>query len=319
MPSSSGPDPSAHEPLLDTEGELEEAEQLEHDPKEARLGPEPEARGARGSGLVTTLWALPGALWLGFYLVAPLVFVVLVSFWTYKLGAKSGFTTDWTLSNYGTIFHSSTYWHNMLTSFYTSLIAVAACLIFGFPIAYFLALKVKSLRVQIALFILALAPFWTSFLVRSVAWTYPFQEVLGRFGVTNPSETSVRLALIQLYILFMVTPLFFTLAQVDRTALEAARDLGGNWWQTFRIVILPQTLPGIVIGSIFIFVLTMGEYGTVLVIGQNYVQSVGTIVNSYITNAVQYPQGAAAAVLLVLALVVGVFAITRFSNLREDL
>ena len=84
-------------------------------------------------------------------------------------------------------------------------------------------------------------------------------------------------------------------------------------------VILPQTLPGIVIGSIFIFVLTMGEYGTVLVVGQNYVQSVGTIVNSYITNAVQYPQGSAAAVLLVLALVAGVFVITRFSNLREDL
>jgi putative spermidine/putrescine transport system permease protein len=319
MSSSSGPDPAAPERLLDAEGELEEAERLEHDPKEARLGPEPEARGARGSGWVTTLWALPGGLWLGFFLVAPLVFIVLVSFWTYKLGAKSGFTTDWTLSNYSEIFHSSTYWHNMLTSFYTSMIAVIACLVLGFPIAYFLALKVQSLRVQIALFILALAPFWTSFLVRSVAWTYPFQEVLSRFGVTNPSETSVRLALIQLYILFMVTPLFFTLAQVDRTALEAARDLGGNWWQTFRIVILPQTLPGIVIGSIFIFVLTMGEYGTVLVVGQNYVQSVGTIVNSYVTNAVQYPQGAAAAVLLVVALIVGVFAITRFSNLREDL
>jgi putative spermidine/putrescine transport system permease protein len=310
---------SAHEPPRLDAAELEEAEELEHDAKERALGAEAEARGQRGPGWLTTVWALPGALWLGFYLVAPLVFIVLVSFWTYKLGAKSGFTTDWTLDNYNEIFHSSTYWHNMLTSFYTSVIAVVACLLFGFPVAYFLALKVQSLRIQIALFILALAPFWTSFLVRSVAWTYPLSDVLGKFGVTNPSETSVRLALIQLYILFMVTPLFFTLAQVDRTALEAARDLGGNWWQTFRIVILPQTLPGIVIGSIFIFVLTMGEYGTVLVVGQNYVQSVGTIVNSYVTNAVQYPQGAAAAVLLVAALIVGVFAITRFSNLREDL
>ena len=254
-----------------------------------------------------------------FYLIGPLVFIVLVSFWTYKLGAKSGFTTHWTLSNYGTIFHSSTYWHNMLSSLETSLIAVVACLVFGFPIAYFLALKVNSLRNQIALFIIALAPFWTSFLVRSVAWTYPLSEVLGKFGVSTPSTSSVRLAMIQLYILFMVTPLFFTLAQVDRTALEAARDLGGNWWQTFRVVILPQTLPGIVIGSIFIFVLTMGEYGTVLVVGQNYVQSVGTIVNSYIVGAVQYPQGAAAAVLLVVALIAGVFTITRFSNLREGL
>jgi putative spermidine/putrescine transport system permease protein len=278
-----------------------------------------EDAGERKSGWVTAAWALPGTLWLAFYLIGPIVFIVLVSFWTYKLGAKSGFTTHWTLSNYGTIFHSSTYWHNMLSSLETSLIAVVACLVFGFPIAYFLALKVNSLRNQIALFIIALAPFWTSFLVRSVAWTYPLSDVLGKFGVSTPSSTSVRLAMIQLYILFMVTPLFFTLAQVDRTALEAARDLGGNWWQTFRVVILPQTLPGIVIGSIFIFVLTMGEYGTVLVVGQNYVQSVGTIVNSYIVGAVQYPQGAAAAVLLVAALIAGVFVITRFSNLREDL
>jgi len=313
MPNSSAPEPT---PQLDV-AELEEAEALEQ-PRERALGEAGEGA-ERGGGLITAAWALPGSLWLGFFLLAPLVFIVLVSFWTYELGAKSGFATKWTLSNYGTIIHSSTYWHNMLGSLYTSLIAVAACLLFGFPIAYFLALKVQSLRNQIALFIIALAPFWTSFLVRSVAWTYPLAEVLGKFGVHTPSTTSVRLAMIQLYILFMVTPLFFTLAQVDRTAIEAARDLGGNWWRTFVAVILPQTLPGIVIGSIFIFVLTMGEYGTVLVVGQNYVQSVGTIVNSYIVGAVQYPQGAAAAVLLVLALIVGVFAITRFSNLREEL
>src|SRR5207237_6230302 len=117
----------------------------------------------------------------------------------------------------------------------------------------------------------------------------------GKFGISTPSAGSVRLAMIQLYILFMITPLFFTLAQVDRTAIEAARDLGGNWWRTFVAVILPQTLPGIVIGSIFIFVLTMGEYRTVLVVGQNYVQSVGTLVHSYLVGSVEYPQGRAAA------------------------
>jgi putative spermidine/putrescine transport system permease protein len=133
------------------------------------------------------------------------------------------------------------------------------------------------------------------------------------------STLSVRLAMVQLYILFMVTPLFFTLSQVDRAALEAARDLGANWFRTFREVILPQTMPGIVIGSIFIFVLTMGEYGTVRVIGGNAISSVGTIVQSRVELAVQYPQGAAAAVLLVLALVAGVFVITRFSRLREEI
>jgi putative spermidine/putrescine transport system permease protein len=306
----------------------------ESEPAQGRPAEAPTKKsGGLKDKLVTAGWATPGFAWLGLYLIAPLVFIVLVSFWTYEQGVRSGFTTDWTLQNYVDLFNDSTYWNNMWSSFITSVIAVVACLVFGFPVAYFLALKVQKLQYQIALFIIALAPFWTSFLTRSIAWTYPLMgregalnQVLTKLGIVDEpvqalgfSELSVRLAMVQLYILFMVTPLFFVLAQVDRSALEAARDLGANSWKTFREVIIPQSMPGVVIGSIFIFVLTMGEYGTVLVVGQNYVQSVGTIVNSYITNAVQYPQGAAAAVLLVLALIAGVFAITRFSNLREEL
>ncbi len=315
MGNSSEPESAAQ---LDV-AEIEAAEEIvEQRPlRERALGGQVAAE--RGRGWVTALWALPGFVWLGFFLIAPLVFIVLVSFWTYSLGAKSGFTTDWTIQNYSRLFHDSTYWHNMLNSFETSLIVVAACLVLGFPVAYFLALKVENLRYQIALFVLALAPFWTSFLIRSVAWTYPLNYILAKVGVASFSTASVRLALIQLYILFMVTPLFFSLSQVDRAALEAARDLGGNWWRTFREVILPQTMPGIVIGSIFVFVLTMGEYGTVLVVGGNKIQSVGTIVNSYIQLAVQYPYGAAAAVWLVLVLIGGVLVITRFSNLRQEL
>ena len=295
------------------------------------------AEGRKKSGavdkLVTVGWATPGFAWLGLYLIAPLVFIVLVSFWTYEQGVRSGFTTDWTLQNYVDLFHDSTYWNNMLSSFMTSVIAVVACLVFGFPVAYFLAMKVQSLKYQIALFIIALAPFWTSFLTRSIAWTYPLMgregalnQVLTKLGIVDEpvqalgfSELSVRLAMVQLYILFMVTPLFFVLAQVDRSALEAARDLGANGWKTFREVVIPQAMPGVVIGSIFIFVLTMGEYGTVRVIGGNTVSSVGTIVQSKVEIGIQYPQGAASAVLLVAALIVGVFAITRFSNLREDI
>ena len=222
----------------------------------------------------------------------------------------------------------------MLRSFQISAIAVAACLVFGFPVAYFLAMKVKKLQYQIALFILALAPFWTSFITRSVAWAYPLMgshgalnQFLVKIGVssydhplldTQFTQLSVQLAMIQLYILFMVTPIFFLLAQVDRHALEAARDLGGNWWSTFREVVLPQTMPGIVIGSIFIFVLTMGEYGTVEVISQGAVTTVGVYVHSQIIGT-QYPQGAASAVLLVFVLILGVFGITRFANLREQI
>jgi putative spermidine/putrescine transport system permease protein len=330
MSSSSG---SERTPHLDVEEIAQTEELVEQRPPTAEAALAEGAPSARGSGWLTALWALPGFAWLGFYLIAPLVFIVLVSFWTYQVGATSGFVTDWTLANYRELFSDNVYWDNMLSSFVRSLIAVVACLVLGFPVAYFLALKVNSLRNQIALFILALAPFWTSYLTRSVAWTYPLMgregalnQVLGKLGIPGVpfeqlgfSELSVTLAMIQLYILFMVTPLFFVLSQVDRTALEAARDLGGNWFRTFREVILPQAMPGVVIGSIFIFVLTMGEYGTVRVIGGNAVSSVGTIVQSKVELAVQYPQGAASAVLLVLALVAGVFVITRFSNLREDL
>jgi putative spermidine/putrescine transport system permease protein len=331
MSSSSGPEPTPHLDLVDIDQDEAEVEAE----TERALGEKQGAQRERGRSWVTLAWALPGFVWLGFYLVAPLVVIVLVSFWT---RTDTGFDRVWTLSNYGALFHpfslDNSYWKNMLTSFETSLIAVAACLVFGFPVAYFLAMKVEKLQNQIALFILALAPFWTSFLTRSVAWAYPLmgrEGALNRFltdiGVssidhplldTQFSVLSVRLAMIQLYILFMVTPIFFLLSQVDRHALEAARDLGGNWFSTFREVIVPQTMPGVVIGSIFIFVLTMGEYGTVEVIGQGSVSSVGTYIQQQVLG-IQYPQGAASAVLLVLVLILGVFVITRVANLREEL
>src|SRR5207237_10606670 len=105
---------------------------------------------------------------------------------------------------------------------------------------------------------------------------------------------------------------------VDLHRVASACDLGASWFSRFKEIILPQKMPGIVIGSIFIFVLTMGEYGTVAVIGQGAVSSVGTFIQQQVLG-IQYPQGAASAVLLVVALVLGVFVITRFANLREEL
>ena len=327
MASSSTPDHAGDEAARLALEEVEEAEAIldQRPPKaEGRA-----RRDGRGGGWGTAALAAPGLLWIGFYLVAPLVIIVLVSFWSWT---DAGFDRSWTLANYSELFHDSTYWNNILSTLVTSLIAVVACLVLGFPVAYFLALKVESLRIQIALFVIALAPFWTSFLTRAIAWTFP---LMGREGALNQvliklhiisspvtefgfSTLSVRLAMVQLYILFMITPLFFTLAQVDRSAIESSRDLGANWWGTFREVILPQTMPGVVIGSIFIFVLTMGDYGTVSTVGGNNVTSIGTLISSKI-GAVQYPQGAASAVLLVIVLMAGVWVITRFSNLREDL
>ena len=116
----------------------------------------------------------------------------------------------------------------------------------------------------------------------------------------------------------MVTPLFFMLGQVDRSSLEAARDLGGTGSDRSGRSPCRRLMPGIVIGSIFTFVLTMGDYGTTRIVGGGQVASVGTIVQN-LRRRHPVPIAAASAVFLVLAMILGVFVLLRFSNLREEL
>lgn len=329
MSSSSQPPEKRNAPHLDI-AELDAAEhaydqELRH--TESALGDK--AATAGGKGLATYALAAPGVAWLLFYLVAPVIFIVLVSFWTQS---TSGFEEKWTLENYERLFNNGTYWSTLWLSVKNSLIVVGATFVMGLPVAYFLAMKVENLRNQIALFIITLAPFWTSALIRVVAWRDPLMgrsgavnEILLKIGIINQpldilsfSNFSVVLAMIQLYVLFMVAPLFFMLAQVDRSSLEAARDLGANWIKSFREVVIPQIMPGVVIGSIFIFVLSMGEFSTVRVVGGNTVASVGTIIRLQNDN-VQFPTAAASAVVLVLVMMLGVIGMLRFANLREDL
>jgi putative spermidine/putrescine transport system permease protein len=310
--------------------DIEQAERIVHGRTQEEL-----ALGARGRAgvrerraLITAAWTAPGALWLLFFVLAPVLMIVLVSFWTRTV---SGFEPVWTLDNYEFLFRSNVYWTQLWDSFWHSLVIVGAALILGFPVAYFLAISVTSLRMQIALFIVALAPFWTSYLIRAVAWI----PMMGREGALNTafqdlglidapldillfSDFAVTVAMLQLYILFMIAPLFFMLAQIDKSSLEAARDLGANSFKTFREVILPQSMPGVVIGSIFVFILSMGEFATVRIIGGGQVSSVGTIVQTEV-GSVQFPQAAASAVFLVVAMFLGVLVLLRFSNLREDL
>ena len=135
---------------------------------------------------------------------------------------------------------------------------------------------------------------------------------------TRPSRVTfaITLALIQLYVLFMVTPIFFQLATLDNAAIEAARDLGATPQRVFREVILPLSLPGVLIGCIFVFVLVMGEFATVRIIGGGTVQSVGTVVYSYYTLP-DLPAAAAGATILVAVMTIGVAILLRFSKIRE--
>jgi putative spermidine/putrescine transport system permease protein len=279
------------------------------------------------SKLLTLLWALPGTLWLLIFLVAPVIVVLVVSFFT---GTITGFAKVWTTDNYTTIFSStSTYLDTLGKVARNAAIVTVVCLLIGYPVAYFLAVKVKKVQDAFALFIIALAPFFTSTLIRVESWIPTMGEqgavnsILKGIGVINHplsillfSDFAVSVALVQLLVLFMVTPIFFQLAALDQSAIEAARDLGASGWQVFRHVTLPLTRAGIMIGSVFVFVLAMGDFGTYRLIGGGKVGSIGVNISNLV-SLLQYPQAAAQAAVLVVAMVVGVVLLLRFAKLEQ--
>jgi putative spermidine/putrescine transport system permease protein len=279
------------------------------------------------SKLVTALWALPGILWLLIFLVAPVVVVLVVSFFT---GTITGFSKTWTTENYTTIFSStSTYLSTLGKVARNSAIITLACLIIGYPVAYFLAVKVKKVQYSFALFIIALAPFFTSTLIRAESWIPTMgqqgavNQILQKIGIINHplrillfSDFAVSVALVQLLVLFMVTPIFFQLAALDQSAIEAARDLGASGLKVFLHVTLPLTRAGIMIGSVFVFVLAMGDFGTYKLVGGGEVGSIGVNIQNLV-SLLQYPQAAAQAAVLVVAMVVGVVLLLRFAKLEQ--
>ncbi|MGA0122256.1 MAG: ABC transporter permease [Gaiellales bacterium] len=284
--------------------------------------------GPSRSPLVTLAWVAPGTIWLLLFLIAPLVMIVLVSLWEKTPVGFEPFA--FTFDGYAKLFDTPVYLNTLKDTIIRALLVTALCILIGYPIAYFLARGVKSIRYQIALFVFVLAPFWVAYVVRIVAWL----PVLGRQGIINYflvevlgvrgepidallySNFAIILALLQLYVLFMVTPIFFQLATLDNSAIEAARDLGATPAKVFREVILPLSLPGVLIGCIFVFVLVMGEFATVRLIGGGTIQSVGTLVYDYY-KLPDLPTAAAGATILVAVMTIGVAILLRFSRIRE--
>lgn len=317
-----------HGALDEAKAEVAEAVAVEtpHHP-EAPLGVQA-TTGPRRSPLATLAWIAPGTIWLILFLIAPLIMILLVSVWQRTPVGFEAFS--FTGEAYGRIFETSVYLDTLKDTVIRAVLVTALCILIGYPIAFYLARCVKTVKFQIALFIVVLAPFWVAYVVRIVAWL----PVLGRQGVINYvlvevlgvvkepidalfySTFAVTLALVQLYVLFMVTPIFFQLATLDNAAIEAARDLGATPAKVFREVIFPLSLPGVLIGCIFVFVLVMGEFATVRIIGGGTIQSVGTLVYDYY-KLPDLPAAAAGATILVAVMTIGVAILLRFSKIRE--
>lgn len=262
------------------------------------------------------------------FLVLPIIMIVIVSFWrATEFSIIPAFVWD----NYEFLFGSHVTYRVFLNTFKYAAITWVFTLGIGFTVAYFLAFHVRSLTWQVALFLLCTIPFWTSNIIRMISWI-PF---LGRNGIANStliswgvvdnpvdwllfSDFAVILAFVHLYTLFMVVPIFNTMMRIDKSLIEAARDAGANGAQTLWNIILPLTKPGIMIGTIFVVTLVMGDFVTVRFMSGSQSANVGRLISNDIA-LLAYPSAAATAVVLLLAVLIVIGILLRFVDIRKEL
>ena len=286
--------------------------------------------------LVPLILSLPFATVIFAFFIIPLALVIMVSFWDYN---SYSIIPDFIFTNYEDIFYGCIKsLPDLCTSFATYLsslkfvfIVWLITLVIGFLVALFLAFCVSTLQMQVVLFLLCTIPFWTSNVIRMISWI----PLLGRNGLVNStlqdmglieapfewllySQFSVVLAFVHLYALFMVVPIFNSMMRIDRSLLEAAHDAGATTWQTLTNIIIPLSRPGIIIGSIFVITIVMGDFLTIGVMGGQQIPSVGKIINVEMTY-LQFPAAAANAVILIIVTLMIIFAMTKLVDIRKEL
>ncbi len=281
------------------------------------------------------LQATPLTVTFALFFIVPLVITLIVSFWDFN---EYQIIPAFTLKNYAAIFDGCTSLTDVCVTFKTYWSTLKFCamvwavtLVLGFTIAYFLAFHVRTTAMQTVLFLVCTIPFWTSNVIRMISWI----PLLGRNGLVNQalmsahlvdqplewllySNFSVVLAFVHLYTFFMIVPIFNAMMRIDRSLLEAARDGGASGWQVIRDVVLPLSKTGIVIGSIFVVTIVMGDFLTVGVMGGQQIASVGKIIQVQ-TGYLQFPAAAANAIILLAVVLMIVWALTRAVDIRKEL
>ncbi|GAA5165264.1 ABC transporter permease [Viridibacterium curvum] len=281
------------------------------------------------------LQAGPYALVFLLFFLLPLALIVAVSFWD---ATEYELIPAFVPKNYVAIFEGCASGPDLCVTFKTYLSTLKFCfltwfftLLIGFTVAYFLAFHVRTPGMQTALFVLCTIPFWTSNVIRMISW----MPLLGRNGLVNDglmathlisqplewllfSPFSVVVAFIHLFTVFMIVPIFNSMMRIDRSLLEAALDAGATPWQTLWNVIIPLSRTGIIIGSIFVITIVMGDFVTIGVMGGQQIASVGKIIQVQ-TSYLQFPLAAANAVILLLVVLMIIWGLTRLVDIRKEL
>ncbi|MBL0373503.1 ABC transporter permease [Rhizobium sp. KVB221] len=255
------------------------------------------------------LLILPTLLFVGLSLVYPLGLLVFNSFWRQE---GLDIIRDFTFANYATFLGSASQLLILGKSLLVSLAATVIVVVFSYPIAAYIAFGVHRHK---TLWLLAVTiPFWTSYLLRVFAW----KIILGYNGVINSSlialgiidkpleillynPFAVVLTLAHAWAPFALLPIFISLSRIDKSLIEASRDLGDSMFHVFRRVILPLSTPGVVAASLLIFIPTVGDYVTPQLVGGTSGLMVGNLVQSMFGRANNWPLGAAISVATMIA------------------
>jgi putative spermidine/putrescine transport system permease protein len=282
---------------------------------------------SEGAGSAYVLVA-PAIVWMTLFLVVPMAMIVYVSFWT-----QTTFTIKpiLTLASWKTFFASDTYLNSLWTTLRIWLTVLVATFVVGYPTALYVGLFVKNKTLQTALLVLCVIPFWTSFLIRVLAW----RPMLGKEGAINiilmhagiiqqPIEAllftdlSVIIGMTQIYVVFMVGPIAFMLGRIDPNIIEAARDLGAGFWRILRKIIFPLSLPGVVVGAIFVSVMVLGEFATSAALSGRKVNLLGNIIVTQV-GSLKWALASVVGVILTVVMGVVIAGLLRVVDLKKEL
>lgn len=266
--------------------------------------------------ILVVLFALPTALFL------------IVSFYDYdRMGIYPAFLLD----NYRELFTTSATWRVYASSLKFAVIVWAITLFLGFNISYFLIFHVRSAVIRTVLFLLCAIPFWTSGIIRTIAWipflgrNGAFNQMLMALGITSHpltfllfSDFAVIVTYVHLFTLLMIGPIANSLSKIDPALLEAAVDAGASRWRTMIDVVIPLSKTGITLGSILVFTQVMGDYFVVRQMSGGQSASIVSMLSTQI-QAMQYPPASANAMVLVIFVAILVAVMMKVVDVRKEL
>jgi spermidine/putrescine transport system permease protein len=301
----------APDPTLATAWDLPEAKRPPiRRPRAARLG---------------LLLVAPAMAWLAAFALAPLALLVVMSFWTSSI---FGLDTTFTLDNYRVITSDPVYALVLVQTLRIALTVTVLSLLLSYPVAFLIA-SVSGGR-RTALLLLLFVPFWSSYVVRTFVWL----PMLGRSGLVNLmllkigviaqpldwllyNEAATQIGLVYVYTLFMTLPVYLSLDRIDPKLIEAASDLGAGPVRTFLRVVLPLSLPGVISGSVMVFLLSCGAYVTPQLLGGTSGIMLGNIIAAQYTTTNNWSLGAALSVVLILVVLAILLAFGRRVRLAD--